>query len=65
MREPPQSTPEGQIFNSNLQEFAVKCDYVCGLESNGKITPHEAYQRIKALYKELKHSRKQLNIKPE
>ena len=36
-------TPEGLVFNANLQEFGQKIVYLCGLETNGKITSREAY----------------------
>ncbi|MCG5060656.1 MAG: hypothetical protein KA714_22430 [Limnoraphis sp. WC205] len=55
-------TPENLVFNSNLQEFAQKVNYICGLETNGKITSEEAYHRIKSLWKQLKSSKKNLNI---
>ncbi|KKD36798.1 MAG: hypothetical protein WAN66_27095 [Limnoraphis robusta] len=55
-------TPENLVFNSNLQEFAQKVNYICGLETNGKITSEEAYYRIKSLWKQLKSSKKNLNI---
>ncbi len=31
-------TPENLAFNANLQEFAQRVSYLCGLESNGKIS---------------------------
>jgi hypothetical protein len=55
-------TPENLVFNANLQEFAQRASFVCGLESNGKLTPQEAYEEIKKLYKELKASKKELKI---
>ncbi len=54
--------PENLVFNANLQEFAQKISYICNLETGGKIPPEEAYRQIKALYKELKISKKQLGI---
>ncbi len=57
-------TPEEMIFDANLQEFATKIGLVCSLESGGKIPPHEAYQRIKQLWKQLRSSKKNLDIKP-
>jgi hypothetical protein len=53
-------TPENLIFNANLQEFAQRVSYLCGLESNGKIAPKEAYQQIKELWQKLKESGKEL-----
>jgi len=58
-------SPEEVIFDANLQEFAIRIALTCGLESNGKISPEEAYKRIKDLYKELKKSKKNLLTKPE
>lgn len=55
-------TPERAIFNANLQEFAQKVTYICNLETNGKLSPDTAYQEIKTLWKQLKHSKKQLRI---
>jgi len=57
-----QVKPENLIFNSNLQEFAQRISYICGLETSGKISPEEAYEQVKALWKELKQSKKQLGI---
>lgn len=54
--------PENLVFNANLQEFAQKISYICNLETNGKLSPEEAYQEIKKLWKELKASKKQLQI---
>ncbi len=55
-------TPENLVFNSNLQEFAQKVSYVCNLETNGKLSPQDAYKQIKNLWKELKNSIKNLGI---
>jgi hypothetical protein len=55
-------TPEHVVFNANLQEFAQKVTYICNLETNGKLPPETAYQEIKALWKQLKRSRRELNI---
>lgn len=57
--------PENLVFNANLQEFAQKVSYVCNLETNGKITPTQAYNNIKSLWKELKTSIKNLGIEEE
>ena len=55
-------TPENLAFNANLQEFAQKITYICSLETGGKITAEKAYKDIKALWKDLKSSKKQLGI---
>jgi hypothetical protein len=54
--------PENLVFNANLQEFAQRVSYVCNLETNGKLAPEEAYKQIKALWKQIKRTKKQLGI---
>jgi hypothetical protein len=54
--------PENVVFNANLQEFAQQISYICNLETGGKISPEDAYKQIKALWKELKQSKKELGI---
>ncbi len=34
--------PENLVFNSNLQEFAQKIEYICGLQTGRKVTPEQA-----------------------
>ncbi|CDN11943.1 hypothetical protein RintRC_2026 [Richelia intracellularis] len=53
------------LFNANLQEFSQKISYICNFESSGKITPTEAYKKIKDLWKQLKITKKQLKIGEE
>jgi len=55
-------TPENLAFDANLQEFAQKITYICSLETGGKISTEKAYKDIKALWKDLKSSKKQLEI---
>ncbi|NES86954.1 MAG: hypothetical protein F6K10_39665 [Moorea sp. SIO2B7] len=55
-------TPENLAFNANLQEFSAKVSQICNLETNGKLSPYESYKKIKFLWKQLKHSKKQLGI---
>jgi hypothetical protein len=57
-----QVKPENLIFNANLQEFSQRVSYISSLETSGKISPEQSYQQIKALWKGLKHSHKQLGI---
>ena len=57
-----QFQPEHLVFNANLQEFAQKVGYISSLETSGKLTPQQAYKKIKILWKQLKRSKKQLNI---
>jgi hypothetical protein len=45
-------------FEKELGKFSDKVDILVGLEMGGKITPEDAYQQIKEMYKELKKLRK-------
>ena len=45
-------------FERALARFGDKVALIAGLEVSDKMTPEEAYQQIKALYKELKSLRK-------
>lgn len=58
-------TPQSLVFNANLQEFAQKVSLLCNLETGGKIDQDSAYKQIKALWKQLKASRKQLGIEAD
>ncbi|MFS0514350.1 hypothetical protein ACEYW6_06435 [Nostoc sp. UIC 10607] len=60
-----QIRPECLVFNANLQEFAQKVSFISILETSGKLDPEEAYKQIKGLWKELKHSKKELGIANE
>ena len=57
-----QIKPENMVFNANLQEFSQRVTIICGLETNGKLSPEESYREIKSLWKQLKLSKKQLGI---
>lgn len=54
--------PENLVFNANLQEFSQRVSYICGLETNGKLTPNEAVQQIQSLWQQLQQSHQQLGI---
>ncbi|MEH2413830.1 DUF7219 family protein [Nostoc sp.] len=54
--------PENLVFNANLQEFTQKISYITCLETAGKLSQEEAYQQIRAVWKKLKHSKKELAI---
>ncbi len=56
-------TVNNLAFNANLQEFSQRVSYISNLQTAGKISPQTAYKQIQALWKQLKHSKKQLNIK--
>ncbi|MEM7590724.1 MAG: hypothetical protein AAF383_04255 [Cyanobacteria bacterium P01_A01_bin.83] len=57
--------PQNLVFNANLQEFAQKVAFICGLETNGKISAQEAYDRIKDLWHQLESSKQELLDIPE
>jgi hypothetical protein len=65
MSEDKSSFAEEMLFEANLREFANQVGIICGLESGGKISQTEAYDRIKELWKQLKRSRKNLTISDE
>ncbi len=54
--------PANMVFNANLQEFSLKVGYITALETSGKLSPEDAFQQIKALWKQLKSSKKELGI---
>lgn len=60
-----EAKPENIVFNANLQEFAQRVNYICNLETGGKITSNEAYQQIKELWQQLDSSREGLGISQE
>lgn len=60
-----QVKPENLVFNANLQEFAQKVGIITSLETSGKLSPEEAYNQVKALWKQLKRSKKELGIGEE
>jgi hypothetical protein len=55
-------TPEALAFNANLQEFAQKISYISALETGGKLSPDQAYEQVKSLWKQLKQSKKAMGI---
>ena len=55
-------TPQNLAFNANLQEFSLRVNTICGLETGGKITPVEAWQQLKHLWRQLEDSRTALGI---
>jgi hypothetical protein len=57
-----QVRPENLVFNANLQEFAQRVNFICNLETAGKLAPEDAYRQIKSLWKQLKRSKKELAI---
>lgn len=60
-------SPEYLAFNANLQEFSQRVSYISALETGGKISSEQAYEQVKSLWKQLKQSKKamQLGSKPQ
>ena len=46
-------------FERTLARFGDKVSLIAGLELSGKLSPEDAYQQIKTLYKDLKDQRRQ------
>jgi hypothetical protein len=60
-----QVKPANLIFNAHLQKFTQQVGYIVNLQTNGKLSPEEAYQQIEALWQQLKLSKQQLRIGEE
>ena len=46
-------------YERSLARFGDKCALIAGLEIADKMTPEDAYQQIKDMYKELKKLRRE------
>ncbi|HIK45302.1 MAG TPA: hypothetical protein IGR64_10505 [Leptolyngbyaceae cyanobacterium M65_K2018_010] len=55
-------SPQNLTFNANLQDFAQRVSYISGLQTGGKLSCEDAYEKIKVLYQQLKQSKKNLGI---
>lgn len=55
-------SPQQLVFNANLQEFANRVGYISGLQTGGKLSSDQAFEQIKLLYKQLKQTKKGLEI---
>jgi hypothetical protein len=55
-------TLEHLAFNANLQEFATQVDYICNLETVGKLSVEDAYKQINVLWERLERSYLELGI---
>jgi hypothetical protein len=54
--------PEFLVFNANLQEFSQKANYICALQTNGKISASAAFSQMKQLWNQLEQSKDGLGI---
>ena len=57
--------PHYIVFDANLQTFSQKVSFISALENGGKLSPSEAFEQIKALWKVLKSSKKALLDNPD
>jgi hypothetical protein len=57
-----QVKPENLVFNANLQEFSQQVCYICNLQTAGKLSTDESFEKIKSLWQQLKESRQHLGI---
>ena len=63
MRGTVEENPAEMMFEDSLDLFARKIGIIVALEAGGKKTIKEAFAEIKALYKNLKKTRKALGLK--
>ncbi|NEQ47923.1 MAG: hypothetical protein F6K00_32085 [Leptolyngbya sp. SIOISBB] len=56
-------SPANLAFNANLQEFALRVNTLCGLETGGKITSNDAYEEISNLWYQLSDSYTALGLR--
>ena len=56
-------SPANLVFNANLQEFNLRVNTLCGLETGGKITPNDAYEEIRNLWHQLSDSYTALGLR--
>lgn len=47
-------------FNTQLQDFSQRVNYICGLQSGGQLSPEDAYKQIQTLWKQLKIAKKKI-----
>ena len=55
-------SPERLAFHQNLEQFAERVGVIVGLQASGKVEQSEAYAEIKALWNDLRSSKKDLSI---
>ena len=53
-------SPQRLLFHQNLESFAERVGLIVGLQSNGKLSQEQAYDQIRAIWKELKDSKEAL-----
>lgn len=58
------SSQEDELsMRKNLQEFTQRLNYICDLETNGKISPIEAYEEVEFMWHHLTRIRQEQPIR--
>lgn len=50
------------MFDANLQEFVQRVSYICNLQTGGKLSSEDTYEKIKGLWKDLERSKDELGL---
>jgi hypothetical protein len=50
-------SPQRLLFHQNLESFAERVGLIVALQGNGKLSQEQAYDQIRAIWKELKDSK--------
>ncbi|MEM8778133.1 MAG: hypothetical protein AAGF26_04530 [Cyanobacteria bacterium P01_G01_bin.49] len=53
---------ENLAFNANTQAFSQKVNYICNLQTNGKLSAEEAYDKVDFLWQQLQQATRQQDI---
>lgn len=59
-----QLDPHHLAFNANSCKFAQRVTYISCLQTDGKLTPEDAFHRIAELWEQMQLSKKHLHVKP-
>ncbi|MGM3307120.1 DUF7219 family protein [Anabaena sp. WFMT] len=57
-----QINSEYLAFNAQLQDFSQRVNYICSLQTGGKLSSEEAYKQIQVLWKQLKMTKKKISV---
>ncbi|MEM6592185.1 MAG: hypothetical protein AAF651_10040 [Cyanobacteria bacterium P01_C01_bin.73] len=59
-----QVTPAHLAFNDHLQEFSQRVSYIANLQTAGKLSAEEAFQRVQTLWTRLSQTSQTLKLDP-
>ncbi|WP_051470124.1 DUF7219 family protein [Fischerella sp. PCC 9605] len=57
-----QSQAKYLALNVNLREFYQRVNYICYLQTHGKLSPQDAYTQLEVIWKQLKLAKKEFDI---